>query len=851
VSVILTLLKLAIVAWLPGAILFRLPIADRSKRAALDAEERLFWAITLSLIVSLSTVLALAAVGRYSFERLLLVDIGVAAAAALAAKFRLALGPTARRPGLTIAIPLALALLGWFRFFPSAEYVIGGKDPGVYVAEGIQIAQRGTLVYSDPVVAAVPAFARDLFYPSHQRHDYYGVRFMGFFVKDPDRGTVVGQFPHLFPASIAIGYGIDGLTGARRTVGFWAMLGVLAVYFAAVPLAGRPVAAAAATLLALHVIQVWFARYPNAEIVMQALLFAAMLGFARSHADGDRFFAAVTGVLLGLLLFLRIDAALGIIAALIAVSLLVASGRGWRPGLLIALAAVSGLAALYLLGPMRAYADRPILFLTLMRTWQQLALVLAAIGALTLLVVSSRLPLMRQWITTIAPITLAAAVLCETIYALYFRTPVHGVLADYDAYALRRFVDFYFTVPALFAAVAGFALLVRRRFWESPAIFVTVAVFAFFVFYKTRIVPEHFWAARRYLPVILPGALVFACAAAGWGFRHYSPGRSNDPHAPGAKRGLAGAGIRRIASGAIGAVFVVLLGLHYARAARPIVGHVEYAGIIPALEQLAGRIGDDELLIVESRDSGSDAHVMALPLAYIYARPVLVLASARPERQPFSLFLDWARTRYGRVYFLGGGGTELLSRQWSAASVASQRFQVPEYESALNRYPRYSRQKEFDFGLYELLPAGDAPESTFDLDIGINDDLNVVRFHAKEVSGGRTVRWTQRQSFVTIPQMFPTNRVAILVMNLGGRPQSETQGQVTAYLNETLIGTAWVTNGFNPYSFSIPAAVAEALSKSDEPARLRLVTPTWNPHRVLGSPDDRDLGVMVDRVTIK
>jgi hypothetical protein len=32
---------------------------------------------------------------------------------------------------------------------------------------------------------------------------------------------------------------------------------------------------------------------------------------------------------------------------------------------------------------------------------------------------------------------------------------------------------------------------------------------------------------------------------------------------------------------------------------------------------------------------------------------------------------------------------------------------------------------------------------------------------------------------------------------------------------------------------------------------LRLVTPQWNPARVLGSPDDRDLGVMLDRVTIK
>ena len=45
---------------------------------------------------------------------------------------------------------------------------------------------------------------------------------MGFFIREPEHGHVVGQFPHLFPASIAIGYGLDGLTGARRAIGVWA-----------------------------------------------------------------------------------------------------------------------------------------------------------------------------------------------------------------------------------------------------------------------------------------------------------------------------------------------------------------------------------------------------------------------------------------------------------------------------------------------------------------------------------------------------------------------------------------------------------------------------------------------------
>jgi hypothetical protein len=60
-----------------------------------------------------------------------------------------------------------------------------------------------------------------------------------------------------------------------------------------------------------------------------------------------------------------------------------------------------------------------------------------------------------------------------------------------------------------------------------------------------------------------------------------------------------------------------------------------------------------------------------------------------------------------------------------------------------------------------------------------------------------------------------------------------------------------VGNGFQPYSLPIPASLAERISKLDAPARLRLVTPVWNPHQVLGSPDDRELGVMVDRVQVR
>jgi hypothetical protein len=636
------LLSLIVICWLPGAVLFRVPWMDRDRRAALDAEERAFWAVILSITVSLSMVLVLAALHRYSFERLILGNLLVSVAATVAARGRLRFGSTARRPGLTIALPILLILLGAWRFFPPSEYIMGGKDPGVYMNAGIQIGQRGTLWFQDPVIADLPAFAWDLFQPYYGRDAYYSTRFMGFFIMDPEQGTVVSQFPHLYPASIAIGYGVEGLTGARRVTGVWAILGVLAVYFTAARVVGRRAAALGAGLLTLHVIQVWFARYPNAEVVMQALLFAALLAHARAHVDGVRFFAPLTGLLAGMLLFLRIDAVLGIAAIVAGAAVLGLTGRRTRLGMWIALGATSTMAAFYMLGPMSGYVERPLIYLRNLPMAGYLAIAAAAFAVGLALFAGPRLPRAGARIVRWLPVALAVALAAGATYALFFRAPV-GRLAAHDAYALRTFAEFYVSLPAVLAAIVAYAIYARQRFWKAPEFFLAIAIFGFFFFYKVHIVPEHFWMARRFLPVILPMTLVLATALA---FGDWRGGR------------------RRAVQWTIGLLFVGLIATQYQRAARPILDHVEYAGMIPRLETLAERIADDELVIAESRDSGSDIHVMATPLAYIYARNVLLLASPRPDKEAFARYLEAAQSQYRRVLFLGSGGTDLLSHRY-------------------------------------------------------------------------------------------------------------------------------------------------------------------------------------------
>jgi hypothetical protein len=821
---------LLLVGYVPGAVLMRVPLGDRARREALDAGERAFWAIVLSAIASLVIALGLALVVRYTFQRLLLADGLASAAPILIWRGRLRYRAAAR-PGFTLLIPLALVGGALWLYPPPAEYVIGGKDPGVYLNAGVQIAQQGRLVMTDQTARAVPAGVRPLFFPKYAGQVYYSLRFMGFFLLDPDTGEVVDQFPHLYPVAIAIGYGAAGLTGAREASVAAAIVGVLALYFLGARLAGRAIGAAAAALLAIHVIEVWYARYPNSEMLSQAIGLAGLLALARANVDDDGFFAPVAGVLLGMLPFARFDAVLVTGLATGAVLLQWLAGDRLRWAFLAPLALLSVAFAVYLSGWVAPYAAVP-------RFWIDFHRVQIAVGVgagLVALAAASRLrrrQAVRTWMIAWMPRLLLATALALAAYAWFLRHP-GGALSASDAYAFRTF-GWYVPPAAIAAAAIGLAILMLTRFWTDPAFFVVFIGMATFVFYRPRIVPEHFWAARRFVPIILPG-MVLAIAAA------LVPAWNAAPLA----RHVAVAMFRH----ALRIVLLALVAWSFWTATTLIRDHVECAGIIPRLERLASRFGPDDLLVVESRNA-SDLHVLALPLAYIYAKPVLLLNTPKPDSVTFAEFLRWARAKYRNVYFLGGGGTDLLSREVAVEPVGSERFQVPEYESLANAYPTHVRYKEFDFGIYRFIdPVGHS--EGLSVDIGEMDDLYVVRFHAKERDERGTFRWTRGQSYLSLVGVTADARELVLWMENGGRPPKAAPASVEVFFGETSLGKVVVGKERREYVFDIPPALAVEAAASVDAVTVRLISATWNPRELTGSSDDRDLGVMVDRVEVR
>ena len=214
-------------------------------------------------------------------------------------------------------------------------------------------------------------------------------------------------------------------------------------------------------------------------------------------------------------------------------------------------------------------------------------------------------PVARVWL----PRILAIVVVAAAAYAYFLREP-GGKLAFHDANSLRMFT-WYLHPAGLAAALIGFVLIAWRKFWYDPALLVTSAVYGLFVFYKIQIVPEHFWMARRFVMIIMPAALLLAAAATLMGFA----AQLMRPARPGSVLG-AGDRFTRIA---IRLAVLGLLSATLLQSTRPILAHVEYAASSRASRRSARRFDERDLVVVESRNA-SDLHVLALPLAYIYAR---------------------------------------------------------------------------------------------------------------------------------------------------------------------------------------------------------------------------------------
>ena len=574
--------------------------------------------VAVSVALAALTATALGAFRVYSLPAECAAVAGSTLVLAAASGFRFA-WPLARASfaescGFVVVVALAsIVILG--RPF---EMLLGERDATVYTVSGIGLAREGSLVLRDHTADLIGGDAMRRFYPVSGRADHAAaglrrlpqkVKYPGFYYVDADRREIIAQGLPLLPALIAIFYGAFGLGGAFVANNAIGILAVGSVFAAGTSLIGAPGATLGATLLALDAIEVWAARYPVAEILFQALLFAGFAAYLRA----DRFGRGLAGFLLGATLLAKVEA--GLMLAPIGGYALIAFVRR-RPGpgrsFWLAYGGTALLAAAYWVRFQADYVRSAYRVFSSLQSrmsthffgrqgslWvaSMLLVTLAAAVGFALHSAARRRELSR-------PVArgLAIGVVLFAIFGYWIRPHMHGLVVGQGKTLV--WLSWYVSPAVVLFGFAGLAHFLWTRANADNlfvlSILVTLsAVFLHFTFVNLI----QIYMTRRFVPAALPMLLLFFAYLV-------------------TAIGSAGTGRTRVATLLL-ALFACAAAAHaIVGRSRHLYAHREYPGLAHSFQELAERLRHQDVVFLSD---GKTRNLLGPALEFVFGVNTLVV----------------------------------------------------------------------------------------------------------------------------------------------------------------------------------------------------------------------------------
>jgi hypothetical protein len=471
--------------------------------------------------------LALAVVGAFAGVPVLAVGIvATAAAASLLAGAGLRPAERSASAAAVVALLLAAVTTG-VAVHHRGNHLLTDRDPGVYATTGLWTAATGGLVVDDGLADAglgeLPNGTDDAL-GYHDRAGPHSAR---------------PQFPHLFPTYLALAaeVGSPGLLFAVAPA--FAGLGLLALFALGREVARPWTALAATALVAVSMPQLQLSRDVLSELPAQALLLGGLWALAVAWRRQVVPLAAVAGLLLGSGLGVRLDLTLGLLGIVV----LDAVARRRAELRRVRTAAVGGAAVGLAVCATDLAVRSPLYVRELGAESAALAAVVVAAVGVTRVVLPwaerrraswlAALAGRRARIATVAALAVVAFVACLGLVRPHVETVRQGPAAIVAALQAadgvevdptRRYwersllwVTWYLGVPAVVLGTIGWALVVRDAVARAaPArrlLAVAFSTGAVLALLRPSISPDHLWAMRRYLPLVLPGFALGAAVA--------------------------------------------------------------------------------------------------------------------------------------------------------------------------------------------------------------------------------------------------------------------------------------------------------------------------------------------------
>ena len=522
----------------------------------------------------------------------------VASVAALPFRPHRRAGERAAHGPALVALAIGVALLATSGVWHS-QHVLTDRDPGVYNNTGRSIARTHRV---HPTIAPSPFDDEASLRPKTAGFEIVNHR-------------LYPNFLNYLPTLLALGWSAGGDTALLLVPAILGALALLALYALGSTVVGPRWALLGPALLTLAPLQSWFSRDAYAEIPLQLVVLAGLWLFLEARRARGAVAAAVAGVIagtvFGTMMFIRIDALATLIAipAALAVEWLRAE-RLDEPERRSRRAAILGFgAATAVAGWIGHYVTRrqtPGYFTNLEHNLHQLeaALVAGIVAGLAILAVHYIRPgIGHRLAGSNFLVGLGIAVVVVVTFYEYKIRPAGGPtpkLLDYQAPAAARaaarhaFNAFFFSgafrwfawylgTVTLAVIVAGFVVLgIQSLRSDTPAFMVLATGLPITLLYIARpsISPDHLWAMRRYLPVVLPVMTIAAAAAAIWVVALFTRWRSR----------------ARIPATL---VLVAAMLIPAARAGRPLYDAQMQRGALDAVHEICRTVGHDGAVAIE------------------------------------------------------------------------------------------------------------------------------------------------------------------------------------------------------------------------------------------------------------
>ena len=421
------------------------------------------------------------------------------------------------------------------------EHIFATRDSGTYVATATWIASTSGLSMDvgDAVFTDLPVGYATVGFPS-----------------TGDNAALQPQFLHLFPSLLAIVVSVGGpLTAIYWLNPLIAAIGILAVFTLTREVTSKSwMGLLAAVLIALTMPFIYYSRAPFSETLTLTLVFGGLWALSHALRDASLSFATGAGILFGVVMMTRIDGIVILLGLVLfrTIHLLGSpageEGRGQETTSRVMERVISVTTIMLAL----AMLDLTAFSLQyLVDHGKLIGLVVAAILLLTVigrqatrwspaynrhrdrfadvLATGTGLYLLYAWILR----PLVEAPTRSDIYGIQGLQQAAGVavepLRSYGELSVR-WLTWYLGIPLVLAGLVGLVVLTRRLIARGgqltgPLTAVAVTSTVLYIF-RPSINPDHIWAMRRFLPVVLPAVIVIALLAtvgSGLGSRRWVP----------------------------------------------------------------------------------------------------------------------------------------------------------------------------------------------------------------------------------------------------------------------------------------------------------------------------------------